>query len=304
VTKFDYRRDKMKKGRFSNTLFWDLGLLLVTIVWGGGFVVTKNVLDVMKPITFIAIRFSVASIPMIFLFYKKLRKASKEDVKNGCILGVLLFLGFLAQTVGAAYTTPAKTSFITGLNVVLVPFAAIILTKKFPQFKAVVTAFIALGGIALLSLNETLTISYGDFLTVLCAIAYALHIVAISYYARKTDPLVLASIQIFFTAIASIVFALIFEPMPSTLSMGSWIGIFYTAILGTVGAFIIQNMAQKHTPPTHTAVILSMEAVFGALASAIFWHEALTLRAIIGCVLIFAAIIANEVDFKQAFSKK
>lgn len=293
----------MKKGLTSKALFWDLGLLLVTIVWGGGFVVTKNALDVMKPITFLAIRFSIASIPMIFLFHKQLRKASKEDIKNGCILGVLLFLGFLTQTVGAAYTTPAKTSFITGLNVVFVPFAAIMLTKKFPQIKAVITAFIALGGIALLSLNETLTISYGDFLTVLCAIAYAVHIVAISYYARKTDPLVLASVQIFFTAIASIIFAFIFDPMPSTFPMGAWIGIFYTALLGTVGAFIVQNMAQKYTPPTHTAIILSMEAVFGALASAIFWHEALTGRMLIGCSLIFVAIIANEVDFKQVFSK-
>ena len=109
--------------------------------------------------------------------------------------------------------------------------------------------------------------------------------------------------QIIFTAIACTISAVIFEPRPEALTIGAWGGILYTALLGTFIALIVQNVAQKNTPAAHAAIIMCLESVFGAFASALFWGEVLTPKAIIGCTMIFIAIIINEVDFRQIFQK-
>ncbi|OGO77523.1 MAG: hypothetical protein A2Y23_07570 [Clostridiales bacterium GWB2_37_7] len=293
----------MKKKVLSKTLLWDLSLLLVAMVWGGGFVITKNALEVITPLYFLSIRFMIAGIIMAIIFLPKLKKASRKDIKNSCIVGIFLSLGFITQTFGANLTTPAKSSFITGLNVVLVPFIMIMFTKRFPGKKSVITALIAFFGLSLISVNEQLIIGAGDFLTFLCAIFYAFHIVSIGYYANKTDAMVLATIQVLFVAVVCTILAIIFEPFPVLSGISIWSGILYSALLSTLAAFLIQNLAQRNTPSTHAAIILSLESVFGALASVLFWNELLTIKIIIGCLLIFVAIIINEVDFAALLSK-
>lgn len=288
----------LKEKVISKTLLWDLSLLLVAIVWGGGFVVTKNALAVITPLYFLALRFMIAGVIMAIIFYPKLRKASWQDIKNSCIVGVFLSLGFITQTFGAHLTTPAKSSFITGLNVVLVPFIMILFTKKFPDKKAVIMAIVAFVGLSLISVNDQLIIGAGDFLTFLCAIFYACHIVSIGYFANKTDAIVLATIQVLFAGVVCSLLAIPFEPFPVISGAGIWMGILYSALLSTLAAFLIQNLAQRNTPSTHAAIILCLESVFGALASVLFWHELMTTKMIIGCIMIFAAIIVNEVDFK------
>lgn len=294
----------MKEKVFSKTLLWDFSLLLVAMVWGGGFVVTKNALDVITPLYFLAFRFMIAGLIMAVVFLPKLRKASKQDIINSCIIGVFLSLGFITQTFGAHLTTPAKSSFITGLNVVLVPFIMILLTKKFPGRKAVITALIAFLGLSLISVNEQLTIGAGDFLTFLCAIFYACHIVSIGYFANKTDAYVMATVQVIFAGVVCTIAALFFEPVPVLSGFGIWSGILYSALFSTLAAFLIQNLAQRNTPSTHAAIILCLESVFGALASVLFWHEIMTMKMIVGCIMIFAAIIVNEVDFSALIKRK
>ena len=293
----------LKEKVISKTLLWDLSLLLVAIVWGGGFVVTKNALAVITPLYFLAIRFMIAGVIMAIIFFPKLRKASWQDLKNSCIVGVFLSLGFITQTFGAHLTTPAKSSFITGLNVVLVPFIMIIFTKKFPNKKAVIMAIVAFLGLSLISVNDQLSIGAGDFLTFLCAIFYAFHIVSIGHFANKTDAIVLATIQVLFAGVACSLLAIPFEPVPVISGIGIWSGLLYSALLSTLAAFLIQNLAQRNTPSTHAAIILCLESVFGALASVLFWHELMTTKMIIGCLMIFAAIIVNEVDFKALLNK-
>ncbi len=291
----------MNKNAFSKTLMWDLSLLLVAMVWGGGFVVTKNALAAITPLYFLAVRFMIAGLIMLIVFFPRIKKASIGDIRNSCIVGVFLALGFITQTIGANYTTPAKSSFITGINVVLVPFVLIAVTKKFPGKKAFVTAAIAFLGMSLLSLNEALSFGLGDTLTLFCAFFFACHIVSIGYYANKLDTYVLASIQILFTGVCCTILALVFEPAPAALNIGVWSGIIYSAILSTLAAFLIQNLAQKNTPSTHAAIILCLESVFGAIASVLFWHESMTFKMVIGCFMIFAAIFVNEVDIKALF---
>lgn len=292
----------MKEKILSKTLLWDFSLLVVAMVWGGGFVVTKNALDIVTPLYFLAVRFSVAGILMALIFFKKLSKVSWQDIKRSSIVGVFLALGFITQTLGANLTTPAKSSFITGLNVVLVPFIMILFTKKFPGRKAVITAIIAFFGLSLISVNGRMVIGTGDFLTFLCAIFYACHIVSIGYYANKVDTYVLATIQVLFTGVVCSILAVFLEPVPVLLGIGIWSGILYSALLSTLAAFLIQNLAQRNTPSTHAAIILCLESVFGALASVLFWHEILTARMVFGCIMIFAAIIVNEVDFTMLFA--
>lgn len=289
----------MNKNFFSRTLLWDASLLLVAMIWGYGFVITKNALDVITPLYFLAIRFIAAGIIMFIIFNKQIRNAEKKDFKNGCIIGVFLALAFITQTFGAKFTTPAKSSFITGLNVVLVPFILIFVTKKLPAKKAVFTALLAFGGLSLLSLNGSLSISTGDFLTFLCAIFYACHIVSVGHFAGSSDALVIASVQILFTGVVCGILALFFEPFPSIVGTATWMGIVYCTFLSTILAFLVQNVAQRNTPSSHAAIILCLESVFGAICSAIFWHEVLTVRMIIGCTLIFVAILINEVDFRS-----
>jgi drug/metabolite transporter (DMT)-like permease len=293
----------VKEKVVSKTLLWDLSLLLVAMVWGGGFVVTKNALEVITPLYFLSIRFMIAGIIMAIIFFPKLKKASWQDIKNSCIVGIFLSLGFITQTFGANLTTPAKSSFITGLNVVLVPFIMILFTKKFPGRKAVITAIVAFMGLSLISVNEQLTIGAGDFLTFLCAIFYACHIVSIGFYANKTDAIVLATIQVLFAGVVCSLLAIPFEPVPVLSGISIWSGILYSALLSTLAAFLIQNLAQRNTPSTHAAIILCLESVFGAIASVLFWNESMTLKMIIGCLLIFAAIIINEVDFSALLDK-
>jgi drug/metabolite transporter (DMT)-like permease len=287
----------------SKTLLWDLSLLLVAIVWGGGFVVTKNALEVITPLYFLSVRFMIAGVLMAIIFLPKLKKASWKDIKNSCMVGVFLSLGFITQTFGAYLTTPAKSSFITGLNVVLVPFIMIMFTKKFPGKKALITAVIAFLGLSLISVNEQLSIGAGDFLTFLCAIFYACHIVSIGFFANKTDAIVLATIKVLFAGVVCSILAIAFEPVPVISGISIWSGLLYSALLSTLAAFLIQNLAQRNTPSTHAAIILCLESVFGALASVIFWHELMTTKMIIGCLMIFAAIIVNEVDFKVLLGK-
>jgi len=293
----------LKEKVVSKTLLWDLSLLLVAMVWGGGFVVTKNALEVITPLYFLSIRFMIAGILMVIIFFPKLRKASWQDIKNSCIVGIFLSLGFITQTFGANLTTPAKSSFITGLNVVLVPFIMILFTKKFPGRKAVITAVVAFVGLSLISVNEQLAIGAGDFLTFLCAIFYACHIVSIGFYANKTDAIVLATIQVLFAGVVCSLLAILFEPVPVLSGISIWSGILYSALLSTLAAFLIQNLAQRNTPSTHAAIILCLESVFGALASVLFWNESMTLKMVIGCLLIFVAIIINEVDFSALLDK-
>jgi drug/metabolite transporter (DMT)-like permease len=125
--------------------------------------------------------------------------------------------------------------------------------------------------------------------------------VSIGYYANKVDTYVLATVQVLFTGIVCSILAVFLEPAPVLAGIGIWSGILYSALFSTLAAFLIQNLAQRNTPSTHAAIILCLESVFGALSSVLFWHEVMTARMVVGCIIIFAAIIVNEVDFTAIF---
>lgn len=283
-------------------LLADISLLIVAVLWGGGFIAVKDALNSISPLYLMAIRFTLATIAMIIFFFKRLKAVTKRDIINGSLVGLFLFAGFVSQTIGMKYTTAGKNAFLTATNVVIVPFLAWIIYKKGPDVYSVCAAFITLCGIGLLSLEKGLTIGIGDILTLLCAAFFAAHIVLVGYFAKDNDPIILTVVQLGFSALFSLAAALIFETAPGGLGADGYRAIGYLAFLSTFVAFLIQNVAQKYTQPTHAAIILCMESVFGSFLAVLILHDVFTLKMIAGCALIFFAVILSET--KLDFLKK
>ena len=280
------------------TLYADISLLLVAIIWGSGFVVTKNALDYIRPYYLLFLRFIIATIILSIIFFKKVKAASKKDMKAGAIIGLFLFMAFALQTIGLQYTEAGKQAFITATNVVMVPFIYWIISKKRPDRFDLLAAFLCLLGIGVLSLNENLTMGYGDMLTLLCALMFAMHISSTGYFAKESDPYVITIVQFLVASILSLIFALLFEGSNINLESNTIFPIFYLAIFSTMTAFLIQTVAQKYTSSTHAAIILSLEAVFGSTFSIIFLKEPLTIRFFIGCMAILISVITSETKWK------
>jgi len=286
------------------SLYADLSLLLVAIIWGSGFVVTKNALDVMTPFYIMGFRFIIAALAITLISFKRLKKATKLDIKAGIIVGFFMFIGFAFQTVGLKYTTAGVQAFITASNVVMVPFMYWILSKKRPDKFEMFGAILCFIGIGVLSLDNNLNVGVGEFLTFLCAIGYTLQIVAVGYFAKDVDPFVLSTIQLYFAAILSFIIAIIFEPKITVFTSEMIFPIFYLGIFSSMIAFLIQNIAQGHTSSTHAAIIMSLEAVFGSVFSIMLLNDPINFKFFIGCIAILLSVVASETKFEFLGHKK
>ncbi|MEW8956837.1 DMT family transporter [Clostridium sp.] len=285
------------------TLYADLSLIIVAIVWGAGFVASKEALNIAKPFYMMTIRFTISTLLMVIVFRKYLKTINKQDLKSGIIVGIFLFLAFGFQTVGLQYTTASKQGFLTAINVVIVPFLYWGISKKRPDMYSIFSAFLCFIGISLLTLQDSITgINLGDALTLLCALFFALHIVSVGYFASKTNPIVLTIIQLGTSAALSSLVAIFTEPMPNNLTLSGTFSLLYLGVFSTLIAFLLQNIAQKHTSSTHAAIILSTECVFGSILSMLILKEIFTFEMFIGSIIIFSSIIISET--KLDFLKK
>lgn len=287
------------------SVYADLSLLIVAVIWGSGFVVTKNALDLMSPFYIMFFRFIIAAVTLTLFSLKRLKNATKADFKAGIIVGFFMFLGFAFQTVGLKYTTAGVQAFITASNVVMVPFLYWFISKRKPDNYEMFGAFLCFIGIGVLSLNDSLRIGLGEFLTLLCAVGYALQIVSVGHFAKNVDPFVLSVVQLYFAAFISLIIALFFEPRPEMITMDMMIPITYLGVFSSMLAFLIQNLAQVHTSSTHAAIILSLEAVFGSIFSIILLNDPVNAKFFIGCGAILISVLVSEVkpNFKQIKSR-
>ncbi|MGV8980985.1 DMT family transporter [Clostridium sp.] len=282
----------------------DMSLLLVAIVWGGGFIAVKGALDSITPFYIMAMRFGISVIIMLLFFRKKIRHITKNQLAVGTLVGFLLFLGFTAQTIGMKYTTAGKNAFLTGTNVVIVPFLYWAISKRKPDNYSLVSAFLCFIGIGMLTLDGGIHIGLGDGLTLLCAVFFAAHIVSVGFFTQKVGAITLVIIQLGSAAIFSLIAALIFEPVPTQMNSDTIFAIGYLAIFSTMIAFIIQNVAQKYTTPTHAAIILCLESVFGVILSVLVLNEIFSIKMVLGCLTIFLAIITTETKWDFLKKKK
>lgn len=282
----------------------DIGLILVTIAWGASFLLTKNTLTELSTYNLLALRFLLAFIISSVIFFKKMIKMDKKTLKYGIILGIILYTVYGLQTAGLNYTSCSKSAFITGLNVILVPLFAAIVIKKIPAKKTLISVVLAFAGLGLMTLNDNLsTINRGDILTFFCAIIFAYYILLVGKYTVNSKSVPLAILQLGIVGILSLITSYIFEKPVLPAQNIIWFNILALSVFCTSIAYIVQNVAQRYTSPTHVALIFTGEPVFAALFAYIFLHEILTFRAMVGAVLILAAMLMAELNFKRLFRK-
>lgn len=263
-------------------------LLAVSAAWGLSFVVMKDPIAKQSVNSFLFTRFLVAIIAMVALQPSVLKRISSEILIKGFLAGLLLGSGFILQTFGLARSGAAITGFITGLYVVATPLiAAIVLKIKISRFTWG-CVLLATAGLALLSLNGW-SIGTGEILVLLCAIAFGAHIVTLGQWSNGLDAYAMTVVQLATCALLTgvISFGQGYEA-PTNLS--GWLVIFYTAVVCTAVAFVIQTWSQAHISATKVAVIMTMEVVFAALFAVIFGGETLTFKVLIGGAMVLTAM--------------
>lgn len=277
-----------------NKYFGEIGLIITAIIWGSGFVATAVALTYYTPYQTMAIRFLVGGIILSIVFYNRFKKIKMTMLKKGTFLGTILYISFALQTVGLQYTTPSKNAFITAVNVVIVPLIAYLFYRKKLNRSEVIGAFLALAGIGFMSLQISGTINLGDFLTFLCAIGFAFHIVYTAKFVKGEDPIQLTLVQLLTAAVIGIVVIAIKGELVMSFEPTALMPVLYLGVFSTTIAYLLQTAGQKLVSETKAAIILSTEALWGTLFSVIILSELITLRMTVGATLILAAILISE----------
>lgn len=276
-------------------------LILVTVIWGGGFVASDIALESMKPFQIMMVRFLLASVLMGVISGGQQKSEEKlKDragaIKAGILMGVTLFMGFAFQIIGLQYTTPSKNAFLTALNVVIVPFIAFVILKKKIGAKGIIGAVMSVFGVALLSLNGDFTVSLGDGLTLFCAVGFAFQIFFTSEFVKKYPASVLNTVQMFTAFVLSAISLMIFGENDFQVTTQGWLSALYLGVVSTTICYLLQTACQKYIDETKAAIILSMESVFGTIFSILILHEVVTVRMVIGCAVILAAVIISNMS--------
>ncbi len=282
----------------------EIGLFLIAIIWGSGFVGSKLAIDGrMTPMQILTIRYLIGTLILGIVFFKKIKEnITKESMVAGVILGIFSFLGFTTQTIGLVYTTASKNAFITAVNVVIVPFIGFVLYKRKLDKIGVASSLLALIGIAVLSLESDFSINFGDFLTFICAFGFAFHIFFTGEFSAKYNSYVLTVIQFATAFVMSFIVQLAIGEGIIVATSKGYLGVLYLGIFSTAIGFLLQTKCQSKVDQTKAAIILSTESVFGTILSILILGEVLTFRMVIGCMIIFASIIISET--KLSFLKK
>lgn len=259
----------------------------------------KNLLDYTPVFAYLSLRFLLASVILCVMFFKRLKALSIRALKLGSVVGLTVFAGMALQVMGLQYTTASNSGFITGLNVVLVPVLSALYLKKKPPAQAVIGVLLAAAGLFFLSGGIDFRFNRGDLMTLLCAVCFALQIIFIDQAASSEDPILIAIIQV---ASAALLFTVVWAfqgfilPVVNTTLVTT---ILWTGAFGTAFALGVQTVAQKHTTPTRTALIITCEPVFAAIfAWTIPNGQGITEKpgmfTIVGCVLILAGMLLSE----------
>ena len=277
----------------------NLVLLLAGAMWGMGFVAQSTAMQHVGPLLFIGLRFMTATLATLPFALRESRRADRpladRNWRAFLIIGGLLFAGMTAQQFGLLTTSVTNSGFLTGLYVVMVPLFGVMLFREWPHPVVWPCAVAAFVGIWLLSGGTVSQLTVGDWLTILCAAIWALQLIMIGRHAAHTGrPIALAVTQFAVCAIGGLVLGFTFEPFDTAAIAAALPEILYSGIFSGGIAFTLQAVGQRHTTAAQAAIFLSSEAVFAGLLGAIFLGERLPAIGLVGCGLIFAAIVAVE----------
>ena len=280
-----------------------------TLIWGGTFVMIKSVLAFISPMMFVSIRFFVASVLLLPFVYPLFKSISKKQLSEGFILGVFLYIGFAVQTIGLQYTTATKSAFITGTFVLFTPILQTIIEKRIPTLGNILGVLLVTVGIIFLSSKENSLFSIfselgegfnvGDFLTLICAIFYAVYIVYLDKISANHNHRFLTFAQISVTGSLSILSVIVFsllkiEPIKIEMNNEVVIAILYTTLFATILTTSMQTKFQQAVTPTRASIIFSMEPIFASLTAYFFINEKLSNFGITGAAFIFIGILTSE----------
>lgn len=285
-------------------------LFLTALIWGTAFVAQSVGMDHIGPFTFNAVRSyvgGVALIPVILFFNSRKTQEQRETeranrktlVIGGICCGIALGVASLFQQVGIQYTTVGKAGFITALYIVIVPILGIFFHKKV-GLKIWVSVVIAIVGLYLLCMTGSFTLQWGDFLILICALCFSCHILVIDHFSPKVDGVQMSCIQFFTAAVLSTVAMLFVEGVPTVQDvLLSWIPVLYCGVMSSGVAYTLQIIGQKGVNPTIASLVLSLESVIAVLAGWVILGQNMSSREILGCVLMFGAIILAQLPDKK-----
>ncbi len=282
----------MRRGPRSVTLLASLALLAMAASWGSTFFLIHDLLDRIPAVDFLAVRFAIASVTLLLLAPRAVGRLSPEKLKHALVLGVLYAVAQIMQTIGLGHTAASVSGFITGLYVVCTPlFAALILKSRITGMTWA-AVLLAVSGLGVLTLSG-FSIGFGEAITFVAAMIYALHIVALGTWSTAADAIGMATVQIIVITLVCAVCAL-----PGGIALpqtrGDWVSVAYMAIVAGGLAMLGQTWAQAHLDSTRSAIIMSMEPVFAAFFAVLLGGEGLSWRMLVGGPMVLAAMLVVE----------
>ena len=283
---------------YAKKLQADVLLLLVAIIWGFAFVAQRLGLELLGPFGFNSLRFllgALSLLPLLFFFKAPADHSHKRLFVSGLMAGCVLFAGASFQQAGLVYTTAGNAGFITGLYIIFVPLLGLWFGQQ-TNINTWIGGSFAVIGLYLLSFHQLTQVNQGDLLEIGGALCWAAHVLLIAKLAPKIDNLRLAITQFLVCAALSGLVALILETEQLTLhnALHSWAPIAYAGLISVGIAYTLQIVAQKHSPPAHAAIIMSLEAVAAALGGWLILNESFTLFGLLGCSLMLLGMLLSQ----------
>lgn len=280
---------------------WKIALAGAAAIWGGSFVVIKGALDVVPPCWLMFVRFFFSALIVGALFWKRVRPhLDASTLRCGAVLGILSGTAFVVQNIGLTDTTPGRNAFLTATYCVMVPFVNWAVAHRRPGATSIVAAALGILGVGLLSLGDDFSVglSWGDMLTLVSAVLYALHIVAVARFSASGHEVMTMTVtQLAMSAVVPLAAALVLEGVIDFgvfADPGIWGALFYLVILSSAVCMVVQNLGQAHVSPAPASLLLSLESVFAVIASVLFYGEVVTPRLACGFASIFAAVVVSE----------
>lgn len=286
----------------SHALRADLLMLVTAMIWGSSFVAQRLGMDSIGPFLYTGLRFTLAAVillPVLRLLESRTSSTvavvplNRQLLRGGVLMGLALALGINLQQVGLLFTSVTNSGFITGLYVIVVPLLGLFIGHK-TGLGIWLGACLAVVGMFLLSVGEGFQVASGDWLQLAGAFVWGVHVLLVGFFAGRHDPLRLALVQFVTCAVISLVLAVIFEEIQLQAIIAAGPAILYGGVIGVAVGFTLQVVAQKDAIASHAAIILSLEAVFAAIAGAWLLGESLELRGYFGCALMFAGMLLAQ----------
>lgn len=266
----------------------------VSLAWGSSYLLMKIGLASISPFNLIALRFGIAFICMTILFFPRFRTLTVSILIKGSLMGILLFLLFGGLVCGVNHTTASTAGFLASTTVIIVPILESILKRKLPNKSIMFSILLAVTGLYLLTVKDTVSLNNGSVYCLLAALFYAIYIVVLDRIANNEDTFLISIIQLGVTALLGALLMLCVETPSLPETPVQWSAIICLGLICSAYGFVVQPIVQRYTSPERIGLIFSLEPVFSAILSYIFLHEVLDVKGYIGAAFIFSGVVLSK----------